>query len=190
VPGGIVNNLILSGAIAIALSITGYKIISGFLYDVTLRRLTKASFNISLLDFIDLSLAYFIAMLSFLFINLYLKQYFSFAAEESIVLIGLILIYMGRIITKHQGMLFGKLHFSAILTTSSILLIIDFIRTGKFAPTTVISSFNPYTISNVYDTSINITMNYINFLYDGKQFDENLLFEVSCIGLGVFHFLK
>lgn len=175
-------NIALYCLFAILFSLVAYKVLYGFLYDVTLRRLTKASFNISVVDFLDLTLAYMLGMIAFLFINSFLRNFFTLNSKESMLIIGLSLLFIGRIITRQQSIVSGKFYFSSIFIMSSIFLLLDFIREGRFLPSVVVSGFNPYTISNFYVTCINISLKYINFLYDGKTFDAKLIV-ISLMGV-------
>ena len=179
-------DLLTDGVAAIISSIIIYTAISGFLYDVTLRRLTKPSFTISPADIADLFFAYSIGMLSFLFINAYIKSVYvssgttdgillALNSKESVVIVGLIVLFIGRVITRRQGIFFGKLHFSALFVTSSILLLIDFVSKGKFNLNILASNFNFYSPAFIYTNCINTALGYIYYLFEGDTYSSKYI---------------
>lgn len=183
-------SLIIGGLIAIITSLILYKLISGFLYDVTLRRLAKASFVMSSGDIAELLFGYFVGMLSFLFINSFMKSVFSVQnpnglanSNESVILIGLMMLYVGRIITRRQGIFFGKLHFSAILITSSIIFFMDVISKGNLDLSgSLINDLTVYSPANIYITLINVVLSFIDYLFEGNSILSKTIY-ISAFGV-------
>lgn len=163
-----------------------FGVISGFLNDVTLRRLTKASFNLSSMSVLDLLLAYFIGMMSFLFIYYYCNDYknslLCSGSPASVAIFGLMLLYCGRIITKRQGVFFGKLHFSTLFISSAILLILDTIMRCKLNLSDFGSNFGINTMEKIIDQSYNMSSNYLTFIYKTGDSSIDSLFFISFAG--------
>jgi MFS family permease len=163
-----------------------FGIISGFLNDVTLRRLTKASFNLSSIGILDLFLAYFIGMMSFLFIYYYCNdeknEILCSSTPESVAIFGLMLLFCGRIITKRQGVFFGKLHFSTLFVSSAILLIFDTIIQCKLNLSDFGSNFGLNTMEKVVNQSYNMSSNYLAFIYNTGQTEIYSLLFISLAG--------
>ncbi len=154
--------------------------------DVTLRRLTKASFNINNLSIIDLLLAYFIGMISFLFIYYYCynpQSYIScIGSPSSVAIFGLLLLFCGRIITKRQGVFFGKMHYSMIFVSSAILLILDTIIKCKLTLSDFGSNFGIATMEKIFNQSYNVSTNYLELLYSSRNSWQDSLFFISFAG--------
>lgn len=188
------SNIILDATGGVIYSLLFYRILSGFLYDVTLRRLAKASFNLTRVDILDLSIAYFIAILSFIFIYLFIQhniltdnpisnkliEYILSISKESFGIYGIILIFLGRVLTRKQGAFYGKLHFSSIFISSSILLVFDFIIQGRFNFSDFASNISLLSISHFMATSYQIIMAFINLLYGGPI--SHSLLSLSIVG--------
>jgi hypothetical protein len=163
-----------------------FGVISGFLNDVTLRRLTKASFNINNLSIIDLILAYFIGMISFLFIYYYCynpqESISCTGSSTSIAIFGLLLLFCGRIITKKQGVFFGKLHFSMIFISSAVLLIFNTIIQCKLTFSDFGSNFGIATMEKIFNQSYILSVDYLQLLYSSGNSWLDSLFFVSFAG--------
>lgn len=163
-----------------------FGVISGFLHDVTLRRLTKASFNLNGMSIIDLSLAYFIGMMSFLFIYFYCYNHQETLpcsdSPASVAIFGLMLLYSGRIITKQQGVFFGKLHFSTIFISGAILLIFDTILRCKLNFSDFGSNFGISTMAKLLNQTCIISEDYLKMLYVSGDSGVDSLFLISFLG--------
>jgi len=122
-----------------------YILLHRFLEGVVIRRLTKTSFRMGITDCLDLGVAYNLCILSCLYylfyhsiFNITTGQYdlrildfppFTFNEKNSLLTISLIgsLLFIGRIILKAKGCLYGRLHFSAIFISSSIFMAAEII---------------------------------------------------------------
>jgi|GEM_PF-3016119 len=179
-----VINLVCDILGPLALLLITFGIISGFLNDVTLRRLTKASFNLNTLGALDLMLAYFIGMLAFLFIFYYCNLNYNNICSDSskgVAILGLLLLYAGRIISKRQGVFYGKLHFSTIFISTSILLIFDILIKSKLNITDFGSNLSIGTFMRLMNQTYHIFEDYINILYANNHFVDSF-FIISLIG--------
>lgn len=147
---------------------------SGFLYDVTLRRLTKVSFNLSqikrvdLAELLDLWAAYFIGILLFLFIYLFLEQT-NVISKELFAICGLTLLYIGRIITKMEGSFYGRLHFTALFASPLILIYLRIISNagGNFSP--LASELSIQSLKNIIISFFGMALQYVNMVLDTSQ---------------------
>lgn len=126
-------------------SLLYYLFINRFLNRVAISRLAKSSFRLEIPDILDLTTAYIIASLACLYIlfsNLksdtdgskYINILGIFAVDcdskHMVVLISIIIsiLFIGRIITKVQGVSYGRLHFSSIFVASSLYMSYDIIN--------------------------------------------------------------
>ena len=110
-------------------------LVSGFLSDVFISRITKASFEISPSNIIDLGFGYFLGMLVFTYIVHQFVKYSLVSIDASsgvlVVIIGLTFLYLGRIVTKNKGIFYGRLHFSSLFIFGSIFFILNSIIMWK-----------------------------------------------------------
>lgn len=116
----------------ILLCICYYKLVSGFFSNVVMHRLTKASFNLKIGDIADIWLSYFIGIICYLYIafnHIMFKNILPFQLDfgtivpnEAIIFVGFSLLYLGRIISKFQGVFYGRLHFSASFIPTTLLM--------------------------------------------------------------------
>ncbi len=147
--------------IAIVLGVALFKIVSGFLNNVVIRRLTKASFKLDIISIMDLWFSYYISMVSYFVIY----PYIPIDRNPHIALIfGLGLVYFGRIETKFRGVFYGKLHFTALFILGFIFIFLNAIFT-----VTSSSYFHELMVTQIID--------YIN------KYNELLLW--SAVGTGV-----
>jgi hypothetical protein len=104
-------------------------LVSGFLSDVFISRLTKASFEIAPRNIIDLWFGYFLGMLVFSYIVHQFVKYTALDIDSSseilVVIIGLTFLYLGRIVTKNKGIFYGRLHFSSLFILGSLFFVLN-----------------------------------------------------------------
>lgn len=104
-------------------------LVSGFLSDVFISRLTKASFEIAPRNIIDLWFGYFLGMLVFSYIVHQFVKYNALDIDSSseilVVIIGLTFLYLGRIVTKNKGIFYGRLHFSSLFILGSLFFVLN-----------------------------------------------------------------
>lgn len=114
-----------------------YLIVSSFLEDVVLQRLTKASFDQSVGDCFDLFFSYILGMVFYsyviFFTNANINDTLIPVGNPNhniayIVPFGLGLLYTGRIITRKAGVFYGKLHFASIFLSAAFALGVDATR--------------------------------------------------------------
>lgn len=163
---GSLVSLIIDLFAVIAYSWVTYTLLSGLLYDVSLRRLTKASFNIDSDNFLDLFSAYLICIFAFIFIYLYIDLDKSNLSTASFSALGLILIYLGRIITRKQGCFYGKLHFTSIFISALLVLIVELLKLDKFEFSDLASGLNPSSLISGFNNIFLILIKYIGIVWD------------------------
>jgi len=117
---------------AIFVSLAYYKLISGFLSDVTIRRLTKTTLDLSLIGFLDLFFGYTFGISAFVIIYFYKISVDPLFEINNVLFIssGFGLLYIGRILTKQQGSIFGKLHFSSLFITVFAIILVQIVSTA------------------------------------------------------------
>ena len=102
-----IEEVILVVIMPIFISFIYIWLVSGFLSDVFISRITKASFEISPSNIIDLGFGYFLGMLVFTYIVHQFVKYSLVSIDASsgvlVVIIGLTFLYLGRIVTKNKG---------------------------------------------------------------------------------------
>lgn len=124
-------NFVILPLVAIILSIFYFYYAYGYFSVVVLHRLTKASFKLDPISIFDLFISYFFALMAFLVIYYHIQfsifqagmDFQSSPSPNLAIFFGIILIYLGRIITKNLGVFYGKVHFSSIFLTSAVLIL-------------------------------------------------------------------
>ena len=131
------KEVILVAIIPIFISFIYIWLVSGFLSDVFISRITKASFEWSPSNIIDLWFGYSLGMLVFSYIVHQFVKYGLFDMDTFsivlVVIIGLTLLYLGRIVTKNKGIFYGRLHFSSLFILGSIFFVLNSIIMLKSA---------------------------------------------------------
>jgi len=166
--------------VAIIISLFYFNQVSGVLENVIVNRTTKSSFDINPKSILDLWYSYFLGSIALIYLyfakksdviellkifnvfvdtNSISDQHFL---DELILLFVLILLFSGRIITRRNGVFYGKLHFSVIIIPTTLLM---FFQTLLI----IINSFNMVGINSslFFSQSISAIWNLINALYWG-----------------------
>ena len=124
-----IEEVILVVIMPIFISFIYIWLVSGFLSDVFISRLTKASFEIAPRCIVDLWFGYFLGMLVFSYIVHQFVKYkvleIDPTSEILVVIIGLTFLYLGRIVTKNKGIFYGRLHFSILFIVGSLFFVLN-----------------------------------------------------------------
>jgi hypothetical protein len=120
-----IQQFILLPLAAIILAIFYFYFAYGYFSIVVLHRLTKASFKLDYISIIDLFMAYFFALIVFLVVYYHLQKsiFYVSMSSNAAILLGISIVYLGRLITKNLGVFYGKVHFSAIFLTGAVLIL-------------------------------------------------------------------
>lgn len=116
---------LIMGIFSLTFAHVYYNLIEGLTNDVYIKRLIRASIKLDRYAFLDLSLAYFIGFLLYLIllINLGIVSYSNDSSDSKsiipIIFAVLTILYLGRIISNRKGAFFGKVHYTALLVSSS-----------------------------------------------------------------------
>lgn len=127
------TDIIVTPFLVVAASLSYYKLVSGFLSDVTIRRLTKTSLDITVIGFLDLFFGYTFGIMAFIIIYFYKITLDPTFKIDQIIFIatGFSLLYLGRILTKQQGSIFGKLHFSSLFITVFVIILVQIVSSSN-----------------------------------------------------------
>ena len=124
-----IGETILVIVMPILISVIYILLVSGFLSDVYISRLTKASFEIDPCTILDLWFGYLLGMFLFLYLVHQFARYTAFdmdlSSEILVLIIGLTFLYLGRIVTKNKGIFYGRLHFSSLFILGSIFFVLN-----------------------------------------------------------------
>ena len=153
-------NTLLTGIIAVPIiCILFYKFYYRF-YLITIGKLTRASFDVNLINCADLFIAYSFSTLLFFILYYYASSIISVSLpaapsnqtaqtitsykndhlELIFILISFLVLYFGRVISKQQGSIFGKLFYAPLFISGSIVFLLnnfykDLISTDMFMNT-------------------------------------------------------
>lgn len=158
---------LIMGIFSLTFAHVYYNLIEGLTNDVYIKRLIRASIKLDRYAFLDLSLAYFIGFLLYLIllINLGIVSYSNDSSDSKsiipIIFAVLTILYLGRIISNRKGAFFGKVHYTALLVSSSFLMM------SKLASEILLPILaGKLTFSGVYLLTVEWTEELISFLWD------------------------
>jgi hypothetical protein len=135
--GILINGIILS-SISIIISVAYFYISDGIENNVCIPRLTKASFKLDIYTILQLWVGYFVSCVIFFMIYYFLPRiinpnYSNCAVEmDLLVILGFFVVFLGRIVTKHHGVIQGRLFYSTLLSSAFLLLIINAFTTINY----------------------------------------------------------
>ncbi len=119
---------VITGISAIALALFLFFIVDSI--QPFFARLIKASSTLDLVSFLDLWISYYSQFILYLFIiintGLYSLDEMYRKGVEPVILAILTILYFGRIVSKSKGAFYGKLHFTALITSSLFLIILKY----------------------------------------------------------------
>lgn len=97
----------------------------GYFSVIVLYKLTKASFKLDRTSIFDLFVAYFFALMMTIVLYIHIPQSSKTTIMDPTtgIFLGIILVYLGRMITKNLGVFYGKVHFSALFLTGGVLIL-------------------------------------------------------------------
>jgi hypothetical protein len=106
-----------------------------------------------------------VAARSLIFIYLFFDLKNINISTASFSALGLILIYLGRIITKKQGSFYGKLHFSTIFISAFLVLMIEIVKLDKLEFNDLASGMSASVLISAAKNIYIILIYYINILW-------------------------
>lgn len=137
----IITVLILTTSIPLVVFIY-FIILSGW-FSIFIARLTKVSFQMTITHTIDLLVAYCFGMIAFIYIlypfifpdSLAIDKssmgFISLFDKNMIIFSGIIVLYIGRIVSHQEGSFYGKIHFSSLFIISSLVFLVNVMRLLK-----------------------------------------------------------
>lgn len=117
--------------LTVILSLLYFILTDGFMNNVTLFRITKASFKLDKLTVVHLWMAYFIASLLMIYIYYYAQNFINPSGlskgflPEDIAFISLSVVFLGRIITKFSGVIYGRTFLTTFITFGALVVVIQ-----------------------------------------------------------------
>lgn len=120
--------------VAIIASCFYFYFIEGIENTVILPRLTKASFKLDTNSILQLWVGYFIGCYFFIVIYYSLQALFDpilkvTLKETNLFILGFFIFFMGRIVTKHYGVVEGRRFYKTILSSAFLLIAIKYLPT-------------------------------------------------------------
>ena len=163
----IFNPLII--IIFLPISFLYVKVFSGYISDVFVGKLTKASFEINIPSIFDLWVGYSIGMIAFVFMILRMEFYGKFSADiDQVLFIGIFSLYIGRIITHEKGVYFGKIHFSILFILSTVFFTIA-------CTDLIFIDFSSVSLNDLYGSLNEVNSLYINGLKQILDFTKSFI---------------
>lgn len=128
---GTVIECLAIGILAIIIAYCYFYFIEGLSQDIFAGKLIKISSEVNLRNCVDLFISYFIGFILYLVLLINLGMQFS----EPLIMAILVILFLGRIITSVKGAFYGRLHYTALIASSTIVVILR-LATEIFFPLT------------------------------------------------------
>jgi len=163
----VLNPLLI--VIFLPISILYVKAFSGYISDVFVGKLTKASFEIDIPNIFDIWVGYSIGMIVFIFMVLRMEFYGKFSVDiDQVLFIGFFSLYIGRIITQQKGVYFGKIHFSILFILSTVFFTI-------VCASIIFSDFSSFSLSGLSNLFHGIQTAYLDGLRETLDFIKSFI---------------
>jgi len=116
----------------------------------------------------DLWIAYFLGLLVFLCIFIFFQPH-QIISKEAFALLGLALMYIGRIITKMEGSFYGRLHYTALLVSPITYIILKSVSINGAGFDTLGREIGIQSIFNIIINFVSLVIAYFDVIVDSSD---------------------